>query len=169
MSRVSVWLNEAKNYKDYIELLKEAKEKKEIIIYELSGVKGIDYSKIPGSYNPHGEEARKEKLRSMLDEVDKEIDILTIKRNDIGFILRKIRDRSEEDWRLVTNVISGIPYRKICSTFHYSSPSSVKYRVDKIVAWALDDETVGKASWEVERTFNSAMRDVERIASKKRD
>lgn len=140
MSRVSVWLNEAKNYKDYIELLKEAEERKKIIIYELSGVKGIDYSKIPGSYNPHGEEARKEKYRLMLDEVEKEIEMWRERRNYIGVTLLKIRQRSEEDWRLVTNVISGIPYRKICNTFHYSSPSSVKYRVDRIIEEALKKE-----------------------------
>lgn len=140
MSRVSVWLNEAKNYKDYIELLKEAEEKKEIIIYQMSGMSGIDYTKIHGSYNPHGEEARKEKYRLMLDEVEEEIGVWRQKRNDISSVLNRIRERSEDDYQLIWNVITGIPYRKICETFHYSSPSSVKYKVDHIVAYALKKE-----------------------------
>lgn len=106
-----------------------------IIEYEEENVKGIDYSKEHGTYNPEAVAHRrlaviekKETLMKLLEAEEK-------KEEAIGLVLKQM---SEEDRELVLEVIAERrKYKDVCKERNIANTSSLFAMIEKIIGEAL--------------------------------
>lgn len=109
---VDAFKNELKNLRFYEKKIREFKEKKEVLEYEMQNVKGIDYSKQSGTYN---ESSVNFKRLAMIDEmewIEKQIEYWEAKVVPIRKVLNRM---NKEDRKLVTDVVTRKrTYKSVC-------------------------------------------------------
>ena len=146
---VESFIGEIKTLKADRESLARRKEEYEDLIYLMSGVSGIDYSKVRGGYNPFGEEERKAKQRAAKSFLEDEIERLQSKIKRTEEILSLVETIEDRD--LINEIlVEGMNYRTACEIFGISSTSLIKKEIKKIVRSALNmwEENKKKAtSW----------------------
>ena len=126
--------NELKNYYKHLQNVDQLKSDIEMIIYEMSGVKGIRYDKEPSAYNP---ELANERRLEMIDRIaEKEIELdYTIAA--IKYIEMRLKKLSDEDRQICLKVISdGISAEKVGREIGYSRPGiwkRIKRELEKIL------------------------------------
>lgn len=85
-----VFVNECRSYKKYLDSKEKIIDQIELIIYEMTGVKGIRYDKQPMSFNASLSEELRNKLSERLDEKEKELDRTQMKIDDIERNLKRL-------------------------------------------------------------------------------
>ena len=88
--------NELSNYRAYQKSLIQINDEIELIVYEMTGVKGIRYDKQPMSFNPYLTAETRERLSHRLDEWECKLDHTLMKINDIERDLAKLPDDIRE-------------------------------------------------------------------------
>ena len=88
--------NELENYYSYIKEIDELKEEIDNIIYEMSGVKAVNYQKIPMNANPELSHERLLELIEKKEEKEKEIERLNLNVKAIENALSKMDARDKK-------------------------------------------------------------------------
>ena len=110
--------NELENYYKYLKEADKLKQELDIILYEMTGVKGIRYDKQRGSYNPQLSSDRLHDLMQKKEE--KEIELQHVLAS-IKYLQLKISKLSEEDKQICLKVISeGISSETVRQEVGYS-------------------------------------------------
>ena len=120
--------NEIRNIKAYSKSISEIKIELELLWYELSGVKGIQYDKQPSSYNPELNESYRLELLDRIESKENELDFtyLAIER------YRANLDRLPSDIRWIVEqiFIENKTFAEIGKIVGYSD-RGLHYRVKK--------------------------------------
>lgn len=115
-------------FKHYIDLLKREKELREEcenIFYQMTGVKGISYDKIPSSFNPEQVNENKLYLSDLFETKQLEIGLIQAQYKYFTVVLSKFTtDEIELMYRLF---IKGQTYDYVCRDYGYSSAGLFKY------------------------------------------
>lgn len=106
---------------------------------ELGGVKGVDFEKVRGSYNPAGEEARKEPLRKRVDFLEKKIKNLVERKKRVEEVMEAIFEPLDRDF-IKDVLIDGMTYDKACMVYGIASKSKIKKEVYRILQEATEGE-----------------------------
>ena len=110
--------NELENYYHNLKNIDRLKEDIELIVYEMSGVKGIRYDKQPMAYNPELSEEKRSELSEKLEEKELELEnaIASIK-----YVEKKLSKLSDEDREICLRIISeGASSEKVAFEKGYS-------------------------------------------------
>lgn len=120
--------NEISNIKAYTKSISDIKTELELLWYELTGVKGIQYNKQPSSYNPELNESYRLELLDRIESKEKELDFtyLAIER------YRANLDRLPSDIRWIVEqiFIDNKTFAEIGKTVGYSD-RGLHYKVKK--------------------------------------
>lgn len=81
-----------RNYNAYLERLNKLDSKLELLYYELSGVKGVRYDKLPGSFNKLRADEKKYSLMKEISEVESEITRISLQIDRVDRVLDSIKD-----------------------------------------------------------------------------
>lgn len=127
------------NYKIICQCLKEKKDEYEVTWYRMTGVTGVDFERVRGSYNPIGEEARKENQRKKIESLEKEINELEQRKKRVEDTLQRISDSMERDF-IRDVLIDGMTYEKACMTYGIASKSKIKKEIERILTEAREGE-----------------------------
>lgn len=125
--------NEISNLKAYYKSLRELEQERKRLEYELEGVKGIRYDKLPASFNPEFAEMYRLELIERLVEIEKEI----------GFTVQTIKRYESQINRLPDDVkplvdllfIQGKTFKEVGYMFGYSDNGiyhKIKKEIEKI-------------------------------------
>jgi len=132
---VEAYKNELKNLWYYKEIINDINGKIEMIEYEMTGMKGIDYSKETGSYNPSASEHRRLSL------IEKYNGLLQRKKEyeqKEKSVCRILNVMSEEERDLVIEVIANRrKYREVCDERNISNTSTLFGMINDIIDKAL--------------------------------
>lgn len=96
--------NEIENYEEYCRNVRILKDEIEGILYELSGVKGISYDKIPSSFNPSLSEERRLEL---IDLYNQKLEDLKHFLSTIRYVDKRLRGLTADEKRIILDVVSG--------------------------------------------------------------
>lgn len=111
--------NELRNYKQYLRNADRLKEEIEGILYEMAGVKGIKYDKVPGSYNQAAAQQRMLDLIEMKEEKELEYEHTLI---SLKLIEMKLSKLEEDDRKACIRIMSdGESYEKVGSDMGYTA------------------------------------------------
>ena len=135
---VEAYKNELKNLWFYIRYINDIDNDIELMEYEMGGVKGVDYSKQSGTYNPDAIERKRLKL---IEEYNRLLD----KRKEIQekerSICRVLNVMTKEDRDLVIDVVaSRRRFRDVCKELNISSTATLANMINDII-----DEAIKKA------------------------
>lgn len=110
--------NELENYYKNLNDIDRIKEEIELILYEMTGVKGIRYDKEPSSFNP--QLAAEKRLELIEKKEDKEIELRYLIAST-KFIESKLKKLTEEDKNICLRIIAkGISAEKVRHEVGYS-------------------------------------------------
>lgn len=118
--------NEISNLNAYYKSRYEIEAELETMFYDLTGVKGVRYDKLPASYNPSLSEQTKLELLDKIEEKEKELDytLLAIDRYE-----RNLNRLSEEIKGYVERLfILGETFERVSRNAGYSK-SAILYRI----------------------------------------
>ena len=125
----SLFMGELKLAMKHIVSIAECKNKKELLYYELSGVKGVRFDREPISHNPELTEELRLELIDKIALLDEEI---AMSRKTIKVIKNKIKQLSFDNQRVCLMIINGLSLGEIGREFSYSK-SAIQYRLKKEV------------------------------------
>lgn len=109
---VDAFKNELKNLRFYEKKIREFKEKKEVLEYEMQNVKGIDYSKQSGTYNESSVNFKRLAMIGEMEWIEKQIEYWEAKVVPIRKVLNRM---NKEDRKLVTDVVTRKrTYKSVC-------------------------------------------------------
>ena len=110
--------NELGNYYQNLKHIDELKEEIELILYEMTGVKGIRYDKEPTSYNPELSAEKRLDLIDRKEEKEIELEYMTA---SVKYIEMKLSKLSKEDKEICLKIISeGVSAEKVRREVGYS-------------------------------------------------
>ena len=110
--------NELESYYKHLRNVDQLREDIELILYEMTGVKGVRYDKEPTTYNPQLSNERK--LELIEEKEEKEIE-LEYTMASIRLIERKLAKLSDEDKQICLKIISeGVSAEKVRKQVGYS-------------------------------------------------
>ncbi len=110
--------NELENYYKHLKNKDDIESEIEMILYEMTGVKGIRYDKEPSSYNPELSAEKRLELIERKEEKEIELDYTNA---SIKYIEMKLKKLPEEDRRICLKIISeGVSAEKIRREVGYS-------------------------------------------------
>lgn len=110
--------NELENYYKHLRSVDDLKEQIELILYEMTGVKGVRYDKEPTSHNPQLSSERKLELIEKKEEKEIELEYTIA---SIRLIERKLAKLSDEDKQICLRIISeGVSAEKVRQEVGYS-------------------------------------------------
>ena len=117
-------------YIKYLELEAKIKERIEYLYYELSGVKGIAYDKVPSSFNQGLNDERKLILIEMINTKQAELKYLQAKYHYFSLIIKKL---DPEDLDLLFRLlIRKQSYESVAKEYDMSASALWKY-VEKVI------------------------------------
>jgi DNA-directed RNA polymerase specialized sigma subunit len=122
--------NEISNYQAYMRSADEIKTELDLLWYELTGVKGIQYNKQPSSYNQELSESYRLELLDRIENKEKELDftIMAIERyeSELGRLPSDIRELVEQIF------INGKTFAEVGKKVGYSD-NGLHYKIKKEV------------------------------------
>ena len=121
-------------YIDYLEAERKIKERIEYLYYELSGVKGIAYDKVPSSFNQGLNDERKLILIEMINTKQAELQYLQAKYHYFSLILKKLEQRDLD--LLFRLLIKKQSYESVAKEYDMSASALWKY-VEKVIGEIL--------------------------------
>lgn len=122
--------NEIENYEEYCQNVSLLKDEIEEILYEMAGVKGVSFDRIPSSFNPSLSEERRLEL---IDLYNQKLDDLKHYESTIRYVEKRLRGLSIEEKQTVLDVASGrITYEEAGKKYGYSKGRMWK-RIKKIL------------------------------------
>ena len=121
-------------YIKYLELEAKIKERIEYLYYELSGVKGIAYDKVPSSFNQGLNDERKLILIEMINTKQAELQYLQAKYHYFSLILKKLEHRDLD--LLFRLLIKKQSYESVAKEYDMSASALWKY-VEKVIGEIL--------------------------------
>lgn len=132
---IEAYKNELKNLWYYKKKTKEIEDEIAVLEYEMEGVKGIDYSKQRGSYNPSVAEQRRLTMIEKMERLQKEKEKREEKEK---YACRYLKYMTDDDRDLVVSVISDKrKYREVCKERKIPSTSSLANSINLIIAKAI--------------------------------
>lgn len=130
---VDAFKNELKNLRFYRKKIKEFREKKETLEYEMQNVKGVDYSKQSGTYNQSAVEMRRLAMIGEMEWIEKQIKKWAEKEKAITEVLDQMQ---ADDRKLVLDVVANKKrYKDVCAE-RGIIPSSLFNMIHYIIAEA---------------------------------
>lgn len=130
MIKESQFANELKLYRKYKIKLKELKVLiKDVVEYNMTGVKGINPSGSKGSSNPATKFDNYYKLSLKLEELKKQEKMLKDYINYVDRKLKKIKDKNIRQ-AIIDMYVDNISVRKLCKKYGYSK-SGIFYQMRK--------------------------------------
>lgn len=132
---VEAFKNELKNLNYYRKKVKDIDEKIKVLEYEMSAVKGVDYSKQHGSANPAAIESKKLAMSDELEWFEESKNKWTKKIKEIIWVLDKM-EKSDRDV-VERVVVDGVRYRDLCEEYGIKSTSSLANAINNAIAHAL--------------------------------
>lgn len=110
--------NELENYYKHLKNKDKIEKEIENIHYEMTGVKGIRYDKIPTSYN---KEISEERFLDLSEKIEEKLIELQYTVSSIRYIEMKLKKLSDEDKEICLKIISeGISAEKVRKEVGYS-------------------------------------------------
>lgn len=132
---VEAYKNELRNLWYYKKKVKEIEDEIAVLEYEMEGVKGIDYSKQRGSYNPSIAEQRRLAMIEKMERLQKEKEKREEKEKHA---CRYLMYMSDEDRDLVVSVIADKrKYREVCKERKIPSTSTLANTINLAIAKAI--------------------------------
>ncbi|MBR0456513.1 MAG: hypothetical protein IJJ01_07560 [Firmicutes bacterium] len=117
--KVEAFKDLLKHYYDYQMSILQIKEELDVLLYEMTGVKGISYDKIPSSFNPEISEDRKLDFIERLNEKEAELDFTYAA---IKLIEMKLSKMTEEEKTLCVEILNRkITYEEAGRNNKYST------------------------------------------------
>ena len=99
----AIFRNELRNLYGYERELNKIKDKMDELLYQLTGVKGINYSKSPGTTNSELSEERRLELIDELEDLDNERKRLNL---TVKHIYRTLGKLGESDREIVVQIVA---------------------------------------------------------------
>lgn len=125
---INAFINELKNYRFYQERIKRLDDLIDTCFYWLSGVKGIQYDKLPSTYNP---ELTEENRLRILEEIELHRNNKEETETKIKELDRVISLLEEDVQRHIKDIyIKGMTYGKVAYREHMSQ-EGVRKRIKK--------------------------------------
>ena len=122
------------SYAQNTERIKQTKEELDIILYQMTGVKGIRYDKIPGTFNPHSAEFIRSKLSERYEEKENELIRYQTAVKNVELVKKRL---PKEIWlMLVEKFVKNKTYMEIGIQYGYTNTGLWKYlrrEVEKIL------------------------------------
>ena len=110
--------NELENYEEYQKNAESLREEISDIFYSMTGVKGVPFDRIPGSFNPSLIESRK---LEMIDLYNQKLEDLKHYEMSIRYVDRKLKDLTAAERQMCFDVASGkITYEVASKQYGYS-------------------------------------------------
>lgn len=136
---VEAYKNELKNMWFYMRMLTDIENDIELVEYDMSGVKGIDYSKeMGGTHNPEATEQRRLKLIEEYNRLVEKRKEIKDKQNSICKVLNAMET---EDRNMIIDVVaSRRKYRDVCKERNITSTATLTNMINEII-----DEAIKKA------------------------
>jgi hypothetical protein len=130
---VEAYKNELKNLWYYKDIINDLQSKIELIEYEMSGMKGIDYSKESGSHNPSATEHRR---LSLIEKYNRLIERKKEYIQKEHSICRVLNAMPEEERNLVIEVIADRrKYQDVCD----------ERKINKSTLHGMINDIIGRA------------------------
>ena len=131
---VDAFKNELQNLWFYQGKVKECEAEKELLIYDMENVKGVDYTKQHGSYNQAAAEQKRLAMIEELKEIEEDLEAWKAKEKYVCKVLGRME---EEERNLVIDVVANKrTYADYCKENNISA-SSLLYRINNIIYDAL--------------------------------
>ena len=121
--------NELENYYSYIKEINKLKQDIDDIVYEMSGCRGIDYSKIPMTYNAELAQERILELIELKSKKDAELNRLYLNKKSIE---DKLSLLEPEDREICLNIVAK-KKRNIEGYSRSGAWSRVKRELEKVL------------------------------------
>lgn len=133
---IEVFKNELKNLNFYYSKLKKLNEQEKIIIYNMTGVKGVSFDKIPATFNEKSAMEKflsySEKLKKIQDQKkEMKFKILTIKQT-LEFI-----DDEDDKKILFDVVVEKTKYQKYAEENGFATKTKLYNKINSIIAEAI--------------------------------
>lgn len=133
---VEQFKNEMRNYNYYVSMLDSLEEKLENTYYELSGVKGVRYDKIPSAYNKELIEQKRFDLMQKIDKLENEISRLSGEIEHIDSILECIENAHIKK-AIIDVYVNGCAIADICKDYCLT-PAGLLYQMNKSIKETID-------------------------------
>lgn len=133
---IEAFKNELKNYQFYLDEYDAVSKEIELMIYQMSGVKGIDYSKQSGnSFNESASEIKRLSMIEQLNELEiekKEISMMILRIN------RKMSSLTKDERNLLMRlIVDKKTYEEICDELQIANKSLLYNEINKIIEKAI--------------------------------
>ena len=112
------------NLKRYKESLKNIENDLDLILYDLTGVKGIRYDKLPSSYNPSETAQKQLEMIEIYNEKLKEYDFTVMAIERIESVLKRLPDDLRE--MVIEKFVDGKSYEELGRKYGYSERGMAK-------------------------------------------
>lgn len=112
------------NLKRYKESLKNIENDLDLILYDLTGVKGIRYDKLPTSYNPSENAQKQLEMIEIYNEKLKEYDFTVMAIERIESVLKRLPDDLRE--MVIEKFVDGKSYEELGRKYGYSERGMAK-------------------------------------------
>lgn len=133
--RIETFKDELKHLYDYQANIRRIETEIESLYYEAENVKGIDFSKESTTPNPTASEQYRLAIFERIEQLEK------IKKRDVdkvASICEVLRWMDADDRTLVIEVIADRrKYRDVCKERKINNPSSLSYKINKIIGEAI--------------------------------
>lgn len=112
------------NLKRYKESLKSIENDLDLILYDLTGVKGIRYDKLPTSYNPSENAQKQLEMIEIYNEKLKEYDFTVMAIERIESVLKRLPNDLRE--MVIEKFVDGKSYEELGRKYGYSERGMAK-------------------------------------------
>lgn len=126
--RVDAFKNELRNYRQYRDALQDQNETLDRLFYELSGVKGVRFDRLPAGSNYRLTEQRKLDLLEDIACVQNEADRLSKQLEMINAVLSEMEEEARD--AMIEIYTCGRRYIDVAQKYHVS-PSGLQKRIDR--------------------------------------
>ena len=132
---VEAFKNELQNLNFYKKKIKECKLKRDLQIYELENVKGVDYTKQHGTYNEAAAENKRLSMIEELKEIEEDLKVWETKKKHICKVLGRMNDYER---LLVVDVVANKRrYADVCEERKIKNTSSLFGMINNIIYDAI--------------------------------
>ena len=107
-----------KDYVKNVDKINEVKEELDIILYEMSGVKGIRYDNIRGSYNPYLSALKSLEMIEKYNEKENELKYYESAIQSVDIIFKRLPKYVR--FMLIDKFVKGMTYAQIGRKYGYS-------------------------------------------------
>lgn len=121
--------SELRSYKDYLSYRQHLKQQIMLIEHEMTGLKAIQYDKIPTTVNP---EAAEQKRLGLIEKKDYYQSELTRTEMNINYVEKLLASLNDDDLKMINILVSNETLREAGKRMYISHPT-LYYRLMKII------------------------------------